>query len=60
MSDLIEFHDRSLSLGLARVAEQAAIASAKLIGRGDEKAAGGGRLGCGIRSRDELAGWVLE
>ena len=28
-----------MSLGLARVAEQAAIASAKLIGRGDEKAA---------------------
>ncbi|MDG2299487.1 MAG: class II fructose-bisphosphatase [Planktomarina sp.] len=39
MSDIIEFYDRSLSLGLARVAEQAAIASAKLIGRGDEKAA---------------------
>lgn len=34
-----EFHDRMLSLGLARVAEQAAIASAALIGRGDEKAA---------------------
>ena len=27
---------------------------------GEEKAAGGGRLGCGIISRDELAGWVLE
>ncbi len=39
MSDAIEFHDRALSLGLARVAEQAALASAKLIGRGDEKAA---------------------
>ena len=39
MSDPIEFHDRALSLGLARVAEQAALASAKLIGRGDEKAA---------------------
>jgi len=39
MSSPIEFHDRALSLGLARVAEQAAIASAKLIGRGDEKAA---------------------
>jgi fructose-1,6-bisphosphatase II / sedoheptulose-1,7-bisphosphatase len=39
MSNPIEFHDRALSLGLARVAEQAAIASAKLIGRGDEKAA---------------------
>ena len=39
MSGIIEFHDRSFSLGLARVAEQAAIASAKLIGRGDEKAA---------------------
>ena len=33
------FDDRMLSLGLARVAEQAAIASARLIGRGDEKAA---------------------
>ena len=39
MSNSIKFHDRALSLGLARVAEQAAIASAKLIGRGDEKAA---------------------
>jgi len=35
----IVFHDRMLSLGLARVAEQAALASAALIGRGDEKAA---------------------
>jgi len=34
-----QFHDRMLSLGLARVSEAAAIASAKLIGRGDEKAA---------------------
>ncbi len=34
-----EFKDRMLSLGLARVSEAAAIASAKLIGRGDEKAA---------------------
>ncbi|WP_417725540.1 class II fructose-bisphosphatase [Salipiger sp.] len=34
-----DFNDRMLSLGLARVAEQAAIASAKLIGHGDEKAA---------------------
>jgi fructose-1,6-bisphosphatase II / sedoheptulose-1,7-bisphosphatase len=33
------FHDRMLSLGLARVSEAAAIASARLIGRGDEKAA---------------------
>ena len=33
------FADRMLSLGLARVSEAAAIASAKLIGRGDEKAA---------------------
>ncbi len=39
MSDDTEFHDRMLSLGLARVAEQAALASAALIGRGDEKAA---------------------
>ncbi|EAR50688.1 fructose-1,6-bisphosphatase, class II [Oceanicola granulosus HTCC2516] len=34
-----EFHDRMLSLGLARVSEAAAIACANLIGRGDEKAA---------------------
>ena len=33
------FEDRMLSLGLARVAEQAALASAPLVGRGDEKAA---------------------
>jgi len=39
MSTQPEFHDRMLSLGLARVAEQAALASATLIGRGDEKAA---------------------
>jgi fructose-1,6-bisphosphatase II / sedoheptulose-1,7-bisphosphatase len=39
MSDVTEFQDRLLSLGLARVSEAAAIASAKLIGRGDEKAA---------------------
>ena len=34
-----EFHDRMLSLGLARVSEAAALASARLVGRGDEKAA---------------------
>ena len=34
-----DFNDRMLSLGLARVAEQAAIATVDLIGRGDEKAA---------------------
>ncbi|MGR3617058.1 MAG: class II fructose-bisphosphatase [Paracoccaceae bacterium] len=39
MSPQANFHDRMLSLGLARVAEQAALASAQLIGRGDEKAA---------------------
>ena len=33
------FADRMLSLGLARVSEAAAIAAAKLIGSGDEKAA---------------------
>ncbi len=33
------FNDRMLSLGLARVAEQAALASADWVGRGDEKAA---------------------
>ena len=39
MSTPSEFHDRMLSLGLARVSEAAALASAKLVGRGDEKAA---------------------
>ncbi len=39
MSDAKEFADRLLSLGLARVSEAAAQASARLIGRGDEKAA---------------------
>ncbi len=39
MADAKEFQDRLLSLGLARVSEAAALASAKLIGRGDEKAA---------------------
>ena len=34
-----DFNDRMLSLGLARVSEAAALASAQLIGRGDEKAA---------------------
>lgn len=35
----VDFNDRMLSLGLARVSEKAALASAKLIGHGDEKAA---------------------
>jgi fructose-1,6-bisphosphatase II / sedoheptulose-1,7-bisphosphatase len=39
MTKVQDFHDRMLSLGLARVAEQAALASARLVGRGDEKAA---------------------
>jgi fructose-1,6-bisphosphatase II / sedoheptulose-1,7-bisphosphatase len=39
MADAQEFQDRLISLGLARVSEAAAIASARLIGRGDEKAA---------------------
>jgi fructose-1,6-bisphosphatase II / sedoheptulose-1,7-bisphosphatase len=34
-----QFQDRMLSLGLARVSEAAAMASARLVGRGDEKAA---------------------
>ncbi|RMA40841.1 class II fructose-bisphosphatase [Rhodophyticola porphyridii] len=34
-----DFNDRMLSLGLARVSEAAAMASARLIGHGDEKAA---------------------
>ncbi len=39
MPDNSIYSDRMLSLGLARVSEQAAIAAAKLIGSGDEKAA---------------------
>jgi fructose-1,6-bisphosphatase II / sedoheptulose-1,7-bisphosphatase len=39
MSHTIDFNDRMLSLGLARVSEAAALASADFIGRGDEKAA---------------------
>ena len=39
MTDAAKFQDRMLSLGLARVSEAAALASAKLIGHGDEKAA---------------------
>ena len=39
MPDQNDFNDRSLSLGLARVSEAAAIACTPLIGRGDEKAA---------------------
>ncbi len=34
-----EFRDRMLSLGLARVSEAAALASARFVGRGDETAA---------------------
>jgi fructose-1,6-bisphosphatase II / sedoheptulose-1,7-bisphosphatase len=39
MTTPTDFNDRMLSLGLARVSEAAAHASALLIGRGDEKAA---------------------
>ncbi len=39
MANRTQFEDRMLSLGLARVSEAAALASAKLIGHGDEKAA---------------------
>lgn len=39
MATPVDFNDRMLSLGLARVSEAAALASAKLIGHGDEKAA---------------------
>jgi fructose-1,6-bisphosphatase II / sedoheptulose-1,7-bisphosphatase len=39
MSHTTDFNDRMLSLGLARVSEAAALASADFIGRGDEKAA---------------------
>ena len=39
MVDAKDFQDRMLSLGLARVSEAAALASARLVGRGNEKAA---------------------
>ncbi|MAY32746.1 MAG: fructose-bisphosphatase class II [Rhodovulum sp.] len=39
MQHTVDFNDRMLSLGLARVSEAAAMASANLVGRGDEKAA---------------------
>lgn len=39
MTGAEEFRDRLLSLGLARVSEAAALASARFIGRGDETAA---------------------
>jgi fructose-1,6-bisphosphatase II / sedoheptulose-1,7-bisphosphatase len=39
LSEVQEFQDRLLSLGLARVSEAAALASARLVGRGNEKAA---------------------
>lgn len=39
MNSDVKFHDRMLSLGLARVSEAAAIASAKLVGGGNEKQA---------------------
>ena len=39
METKIEFNDRLLSLGLARVSEAAAIAATKFIGTGDEKKA---------------------
>ena len=39
MTTAPDFNDRMLSLGLARVSEAAALSSAQLIGRGDEKAA---------------------
>ncbi len=39
MADPVDFQDRMLSLGLARVSEAAALAAADWVGRGDEKAA---------------------
>ncbi|MHC0054912.1 class II fructose-bisphosphatase [Actibacterium sp. D379-3] len=39
MSHPVDFNDRMLSLGLARVSEAAAMASADWVGHGDEKAA---------------------
>lgn len=39
MTSTVDFNDRMLSLGLVRVSEAAALASARHVGRGDEKRA---------------------
>ena len=49
-----DFNDRMLSLGLARVSEAAAHASALLIGRGDEKAADAAAVEAMRRAFDKL------
>jgi len=56
-----DFNDRLLSLGLARVAEQAASASAGLIGRGDERAADEAAVNAMREQRNQLdiAGTVV-
>ena len=56
-----EFHDRMLSLGLARVSEAAALAAARLVGRGDEKAADQAAVDAMRRQLDllDIAGRVV-
>ena len=61
MADSSIFQDRMLSLGLARVSEAAALASAGLIGRGDEKAADQAAVDAMRRQLDllDIAGTVV-
>jgi len=61
MPDTPEFHDRMLSLGLARVSEAAALAAARLVGRGDEKAADQAAVDAMRRQLDllDIAGVVV-
>ena len=52
-----DFNDRMLSLGLARVSEAAAHASALLIGRGDEKAADAAAVELLLKAADTAKGF---
>lgn len=56
-----DFNDRMLSLGLARVSEAAALASADHVGRGDEKAADQAAVNAMRRQLDmlDIAGTVV-
>ena len=56
MAQPADFNDRMLSLGLARVSEAAAMASARLIGRGDEKAADQAAVNAMLLSKSALIG----
>ncbi|MCC6008286.1 MAG: class II fructose-bisphosphatase [Rhodobacteraceae bacterium] len=61
MPSPVDFNDRMLSLGLARVSEAAALASADHVGRGDEKAADQAAVNAMRRQLDmlDIAGTVV-